>query len=91
MKLLNGAEELRCSAVLHQSPSAEYVLVPVPVGTIRAQAWETGMGTYRSGQTWVEPAVVNDIITKNASAVEPERALVVLITNDTTSLEPNDR
>jgi hypothetical protein len=49
------------------------------------------MGTNRSGQTWVEPAVVNDITTKNASAVEPERALVVLITNDTTSLEPNDR
>ena len=22
-----------------------------------AQAWEAGMGTYRYGQTWVEPAV----------------------------------
>jgi hypothetical protein len=40
------------------------------------------MGTYRSGQTWVEPAVANDITTKNASAVEPARALVVLITNE---------
>jgi hypothetical protein len=49
------------------------------------------MGTYRSGQTWVEPAVASDITTKNASAVEPARALVVLITNETSSLEPKDR
>ena len=78
------------SAVLHRSPSAGYVLVHVLSGTIRAQAWEAGMGTYRSGQTWVEPAVANEITTKNASAVEPARALVVLITNETTSLEPKD-
>jgi quercetin dioxygenase-like cupin family protein len=79
------------SAVLHRSPSAGYVLVHVLSGTIRAQAWEAGMGTYRSGQTWVEPAVASDITTKNASAVEPARALVVLITNETSSLEPKDR
>jgi len=78
------------SAVLHRSPSAGYVLVHVLSGTIRAQAWEAGMGTYRSGQTWVEPAVANEITTKNASAVEPARALVVLITTETTSLEPKD-
>ena len=48
------------------------------------------MGTYRSGQTWVEPAVANEITTKNASAVEPARALVVLITNETSFLEPKD-
>jgi hypothetical protein len=59
-------------------------------GTIRAQAWKAGMGTYRSGQTWVEPAVANGITTKNASAVEPARALVVLITNETSFLEPKD-
>ena len=79
------------SAVLHRSPSAGYVLVHVLSGTIRAQAWEAGMGAYRSGQTWVEPAVASDITTKNASAVEPARALVVLITNETSSLEPKDR
>jgi quercetin dioxygenase-like cupin family protein len=78
------------SAVLHRSPSAGYILVHVLSGTIRAQAWEAGMGTYRSGQTWVEPAVANDITTKNASAVEPARALVVLITNETSFLEPKD-
>jgi quercetin dioxygenase-like cupin family protein len=78
------------SAVLHRSSSAGYVLVHVLSGTIRAQAWDAGMGTYRSGQTWVEPAVANQITTKNASAVEPARALVVLITNDTTSLQPKD-
>jgi hypothetical protein len=78
------------SAVL-QSPSAGYVLIHVLSGTIRAQAWEAGMGTYRSGQTWVEPAVASDITTKNASAVEPARALVVLITNEISSLEPKDR
>jgi hypothetical protein len=58
-------------------------------GTIRAQAWEAGMGTYRSGQTWVEPAAANDITTKNASASNG-RALVVLIKNETSSLEPKD-
>jgi hypothetical protein len=78
------------SAVLHRSPSARYILVHMPSGTIRAQAWEAGMGTYRSGQTWVESAVANDITTKNASAVEPARALVVLITNETSFLEPKD-
>jgi quercetin dioxygenase-like cupin family protein len=70
------------SAVLHRSPTAGYVLVHVLSGTIRAQAWEAGMGTYRSGQTWVEPAFANQITAKNASAVEPARALVVLITNE---------
>lgn len=60
------------------------------VGEIRAQAWEAGMGTYRSGQTWVEPAVVNDIITKNASAVEPALALVVLMTSETSSSKSED-
>jgi hypothetical protein len=49
------------------------------------------MGTYRSGQTWVEPAVANNIITKNASAVEPARALVVVITNEAGSLEPENQ
>jgi quercetin dioxygenase-like cupin family protein len=78
------------SAVLHRSPTAGYVLVHVLSGTIRAQAWEAGMGTYRSGQTWVEPAVGNDITTKNASAVEPARALVVLMTNETSSLKSED-
>jgi quercetin dioxygenase-like cupin family protein len=79
------------STVLHRSPAAGYVLVHVLSGTIRAQAWETGIGTYRSGQTWVEPAVANDITAKNASAVEPARALVVLITNEMKSLEPEDQ
>jgi quercetin dioxygenase-like cupin family protein len=78
------------SAVLHRSPTAGYVLVHVLSGKIRAQAWQAGMGTYRSGQTWVEPAVANDITTKNASAVEPARALVVLITSETSSLESED-
>jgi quercetin dioxygenase-like cupin family protein len=79
------------SAILHRSPTVGYVLVHVLSGTIRAQAWEAGMGTYRSGQTWIEPAFANDITTKNASAVEPARALVVLITNETSSLEPKDQ
>lgn len=79
------------SALLHRSPTAGYVLVHVLSGEIRAQAWEAGMGTYRSGQTWVEPAVATDIITKNASAVEPARALVVLMTNETSALQSEDR
>ena len=77
------------SAVLHRSPSAGYILVHVLSGTIRAQAWEAGMGTYRSGQTWVEPAVANDITTKTP-ALSNRRALVVLITNETSFLKPKD-
>jgi quercetin dioxygenase-like cupin family protein len=76
------------SAVLHRSPTAGYVVVHVLSGAIRAQAWEAGMGTYRAGQTWIEPAVANDITTRNASAAEPARALVVVITNETGSLKP---
>jgi quercetin dioxygenase-like cupin family protein len=79
------------SAVLHRSPTAGYVVVHVLSGAIQAQAWEAGMGTYRTGQTWVEPAVANNIITKNASAVESARALVVVITHETGSLEPENQ
>src|SRR5258706_3083591 len=52
------------SAVLHRSSSAGYVLVHVLSGTIRAQAWEAGMGTDRSRQTWIEPAVANTSLPK---------------------------
>ena len=49
-----------------------------------------GHGHVSFRATWVEPAVANDITTKNASAVEPARALVVLITSETSSLESED-
>ncbi|WP_424630550.1 hypothetical protein [Bradyrhizobium sp. SYSU BS000235] len=79
------------SAVLHRSPTAGYVLVHVLSGEIRAQAWDAGMGTYRPGQTWVESAIANNIVTKNASTVAPARALVVLMTNETNSQRSEDR
>jgi len=41
-----------------------------------------GVGTYRAGQTWVEPAFADDIASKNASNDEPARAQVVLVTSD---------
>jgi quercetin dioxygenase-like cupin family protein len=75
------------SAVLHRSSTSGYVLVHVLSGAIRAQAWSAGMGTYRSGQTWIEPAFADDIATKNASSVEPARALVVMITDDAPSAD----
>jgi quercetin dioxygenase-like cupin family protein len=70
------------SAVLHSAPASGYVLVHVLSGAIRARAWGAGVGTYRAGQTWVEPAFANDIASKNASNDEPARALVVLVTTD---------
>jgi quercetin dioxygenase-like cupin family protein len=70
------------SAVLHRAPASGYVLVHVLSGAIRAQAWGAGVGTYRVGQTWVEPAFADDIASKNASNDEPARALVVLVTRD---------
>jgi quercetin dioxygenase-like cupin family protein len=78
------------SAILHRSPTRGYVLVHVLSGTIRAYVWNAGVGTYRSGQTWVAPAFANNISTENASTVEPGRAFVVLVTNDTGSPELKD-
>jgi quercetin dioxygenase-like cupin family protein len=73
------------SAMLHRTPTSGYVLVHVLAGTIRAFAWHAGVGTYRAGQTWSEPAFANDIATANGSTREPARVLVVLITG-----APND-
>jgi quercetin dioxygenase-like cupin family protein len=70
------------SAVLHRAPSTGYVLVYVLSGAIRAYAWEAGVGTYRAGETWAEPAFAHDIATTNASAAEPARALVILVTGN---------
>jgi quercetin dioxygenase-like cupin family protein len=70
------------SAMLHRTPSAGYVLVYVLSGTIRASAWQAGLGTYHTGETWIEPAFANSIATANASARESARALVVLVTDE---------
>jgi quercetin dioxygenase-like cupin family protein len=75
------------SAVLHRSSTSGYVVVHVLSGAVLAQAWKAGMGTYRAGETWIEPAFAENVTTKNASALEPARALVVLITNDAASPE----
>ncbi len=75
------------SAILHRSSTSGYVLVHVLSGAVRAQAWNAGMGTYRAGETWIEPAFAYDIATKNASTLEPARALVVLTTNDAAPAE----
>lgn len=68
------------SAVLHRAPSSGYVLVYVLSGAIRASAWQAGVGIYRAGEIWAEPAFAYDIAATNASASEPARALVVLVT-----------
>jgi quercetin dioxygenase-like cupin family protein len=69
------------SATLHRTPSSGYVLVYVLSGTIHAFAWKAGVGTYRTGETWVESALANDIATENASSRESARALVILVTS----------
>jgi quercetin dioxygenase-like cupin family protein len=69
------------SAMLHRVPSPGYVMVYVLSGTIRASAWQAGVGIYHTGETWVEPAFANCIATANASAQESARALVVLFTD----------
>jgi quercetin dioxygenase-like cupin family protein len=69
------------SAVLHRGPALGYVLVHVLSGAIRAQAWGAGVGTYRAGQTWTEPAFADDIASENASNDKPARALVVLVSD----------
>jgi hypothetical protein len=68
------------SAVLHRMPSSGYVLVYVLSGTIRASAWHAGVGTYRAGEMWVEPAFAYDIAAENPSPDESARTLVFLVT-----------
>jgi hypothetical protein len=75
------------SAVLHRMPSSGYVLVYVLSGTIRASAWHADVGTYRAGETWVEPAFAYSIAAKNPSAHESARTLVVVVTG---SQEPDN-
>ena len=70
------------SAMLHRMPSPGYVLVHVLSGTIRASAWHAGVGTYHTGETWVEPAFAYGIAIANSSDQQPARALVVLVTQD---------
>jgi quercetin dioxygenase-like cupin family protein len=69
--------------MLHRMPSAGYVLVHVLSGTIRASAWHAGLGTYHTGETWVEPAFAYSIAIANSSDQQSARALVVLVTPDT--------
>ena len=68
------------SAILHRMPSSGYVLVYVLSGTIRASAWHAGVGTYRAGEMWVEPAFAYNIAAKNPSPDKSARTLVVLVT-----------
>jgi quercetin dioxygenase-like cupin family protein len=70
------------SAMLHRTPTSGYVLVYVLSGTIRASAWQAGLGTYHTGEIWIEPAFANSIATANASPRESARALVVLVTDE---------
>jgi quercetin dioxygenase-like cupin family protein len=84
------------SAMLHCRPSSGYVLVYVLSGELHASAWRAGVGTYRAGQTWVEPAFAHSIAATNVSDQNAARALVVLVTGSqestnasgTTSAEP---
>jgi len=84
------------SAMLHCRPSSGYVLLYVLSGELHASAWRAGVGTYRAGQTWVEPAFAHSIAATNVSDQNAARALVVLVTgpqerttaSETTSAEP---
>jgi quercetin dioxygenase-like cupin family protein len=68
------------SAILHGAPSsAGYVVEHVLSGAIHARAWRAGLGNYRAGETWFEPAFASDITAENASATEPARAFVVVV------------
>ncbi|WP_020174448.1 hypothetical protein [Methyloferula stellata] len=77
------------SVVIPRSTSYGYVLMHVLAGSIKATAWEAGVGTYGEGQTWVFPAYGNKIATRNTSTDEPARALLVLITGDAKSPSPD--
>jgi quercetin dioxygenase-like cupin family protein len=67
------------SALLHHAPRPGYVLVHVLSGSIKAEAWHAGVGFYRAGQTWSQTTIASDITSKNATATEPARALVILV------------
>jgi len=69
------------SVVLQRAPSSGYVLVHVLSGMIHASAWEAGVGTYRTGETWVEPAFASNITMTNSSTTDSARTFVVRITS----------
>ncbi len=73
------------SVVLPRSTAYGYVLMHVLSGSIKATAWEAGVGTYREGETWVFPAYGNRITMKNADAGEPARVLLVLVQGEAPS------
>lgn len=77
------------SVVLPRSTTYGYVLMHVLSGSIKATAWEAGVGTYKEGETWVFPAYGNKIATRNTSTDEPARALLVLVTGDAKSPSSN--
>jgi len=70
------------SAIFHRKPSSGYVLVHVLSGAIHAQARHAGLGTYHVSETWVEPALANDITVANANTTEPARVFVVVVTGE---------
>jgi hypothetical protein len=78
------------SAVLHRMPSTGYVLIYVLSGTIRASAWHAGVGIYRAGEMWVEPAFAYDVAAKNPSPYESARTLVVVVTGSQEPASAND-
>jgi hypothetical protein len=78
------------SAVLHRMPSSGYILIYVLSGTIRASAWHAGVGIYRTGEMWVEPAFAYDIAAENPSPDESARTLVVLVTGSQEPDSAND-
>jgi hypothetical protein len=41
---------------------------------------EAGVGIYRAGETWVEPAFASNITVTNASTTESARTFVVRVT-----------
>lgn len=69
------------SAILHRTPSPGYVLVHVLSGAIEAHAWHARLRTYRTSETWAEPARANDITAVNPSTSQPARALVLVVDN----------
>jgi quercetin dioxygenase-like cupin family protein len=78
------------SAELHHMPSSGYVLTYVLSGAIHASAWRAGVGIYRAGETWVEPAFAHRIATANTSQRDSARALVVLVTDSQGQSGAND-
>jgi quercetin dioxygenase-like cupin family protein len=77
------------SAAPHRHGDA-FLYAYVLEGTVRSQLEGEPVGTFRTGENWVEPPGVHHVLTENPSSTEPARLLVVFVADTGAALKVVD-